>query len=53
MYICNYLYYIYRVQSLFYVATISKIVRFYNVYFLGQIMNLPVCLSDQNFDKRF
>ena len=31
-------------QLLFYVATIFKIVRFYNIYFLGQI-NESVCLS--------
>ena len=37
MYNCNYLYY------MFYVATISKNVRFYNIYFLGQV-NESVCL---------
>ena len=35
MYNCNYIYYI--IQSLFYVSTISKILRFCNVYFLGRI----------------
>ena len=36
------------IQSLCYVATISNIARFYNVYFLGQINEsfcLSVCLS--------
>ena len=47
MYNCNQLIILY-IQSLFYVATISKIVLFDNVYFLGQINEyvcLTVCLS--------
>ena len=37
MYNYNYIYY--YIQSLFHVASISKIVRFYNAYFLGRIQS--------------